>query len=52
MDKETVEECKDILETAEEIVEDFFRFSKSDHTGKRIATLAVAKMLLQLELRE
>lgn len=52
MDRETVEQCRDVLETAEEIVEDFFEFSKNDHTSKRIATLAVAKMLIDLELGE
>ena len=46
MKKKTVEQCKDILDTAEVLSDEYF--PKADHTGKRIATLAIAKILLEL----
>ena len=46
MNKKTVKECGDILEEAIELADEFF--PTKNEIGKRIATLSIANMLVEL----
>ena len=46
MDRNTVEECRDILEEAIELADEFF--PTKNEVGKRIAALSIANILLEL----
>jgi len=46
MNRKTVKECRDILETAEELADEFF--PTKNEIGKRIAVLSIANILLEI----
>ena len=46
MNRKTVKECRDILETAEELANEFF--PTKNEIGKRIAVLSIANILVEL----
>jgi hypothetical protein len=46
MDRNTLKECRDILENAEELADEFF--PTKNEVGKRIAALSIANILLEL----
>ena len=46
MDRNTVKECRDILEEAIELADEFF--PTKNEIGKRIAALSIANMLVEL----
>jgi len=46
MNKNTVKVCKDILDSAEELADEYF--PTKNEVGKRIAVLSIANILLEL----
>ena len=50
MDKKTVKECRDVLEEAVELADEFF--PTKNEIGKRIAALSIANMLIELRKEE
>ena len=47
MDKNTMKECRDILESAEKLAKEYF--PTKNEVGKRIAALSIANILLELK---
>jgi hypothetical protein len=47
MDRNTVEECRDVLKSAEKLAKEFF--PTKNEVGKRIAVLSIANILLELK---
>jgi hypothetical protein len=46
MDKNTMKECRDILDSAEKLAHEYF--PTKNEVGKRIAVLSIANILLEL----
>ena len=47
MDRNTLKECRDILDSAEELADEYF--PTKNEVGKRIAVLSIANILLELK---
>ena len=46
MDKNTMKECRDILDNAEKLAKEYF--PTKNEVGKRIAVLSIANILIEL----
>jgi len=50
MNKNTVKECRDILDNAEKLAKEYF--PTKNEVGKRIAVLSIANILIELRKGE